>query len=148
MPKGPPMPPTYLYLAILLMVGLRFIPFGHQFLDMPWRLIGLVPLVLGFAVSCWGSNRFHRVGTTVKPFEESSKLVTTGPYAFSRHPMYLGFVMVVIGVGLLLDRAAPFVVAPPFAWILNRFAVIEERQMEATFGEAYEDCRRKVRRWI
>jgi len=76
-------------------------------------------------------------------------LVQDGPYRFSRHPMYLGMAVLLIGVWLLLGTLTPAVVVPAFVCIMElRFIRAEEASMEQTFGADYRDYRKKVRRWI
>ena len=92
---------------------------------------------------------FSRAGTTIKPFEESSALVTHGPYYFSRNPIYIGLVLVLIGVGLVMGTIAPFAVVPIFIWLIQRrFILPEEAMLEKTFGSVYVAYKRQVRRWL
>ena len=92
---------------------------------------------------------FSRAGTTIKPFEESSALVTHGPYYFSRNPIYIGLVFALIGVGLAMGTIAPFAVVPIFIWLIHRrFILPEEAMLERTFGAAYAEYERQVRRWL
>ena len=146
---GAPLPPTYVLLALLAMVALHFTFPWRRPVRLPWRLCGVVPLLLGIAVNLKADRAFNERATTVKPFQESAALVTDGVYAISRHPMYLGFVLVLLGVGLLLGSATPFAVVPVFAVLMDRvFIRAEERMMAATFGAAWEEYRSRVRRWL
>jgi protein-S-isoprenylcysteine O-methyltransferase Ste14 len=116
---------------------------------LPWRLLGLVPLAGGLALAIRAEQFFKRAGTTVKPFERSSRLVTDGPFGFSRHPMYLGMTLALAGVALLLGTATPPVGVVLFAAVISlRFIPAEERAMERTFGEEYRRYRSRVRRWL
>ena len=73
--------------------------------------------------------------TTVKPFEESTALITTGVFRISRHPMYFGMVLILVGIALLMGSLAPYVVIPIFAIVMDRvFIKIEERMFEEIFG--------------
>jgi protein-S-isoprenylcysteine O-methyltransferase Ste14 len=63
--------------------------------------------------------------------------------------MYLGLVLILVGVALLLDAASALLVAPAFGWLLaRRFIGVEERALAQRFGPAYEAYRARVRRWL
>jgi len=133
---------------MVAMVVLSFgLPVGHV-ISCPYNLLGAIPVVIGFIVNVIASNAFDRIGTTVKPFEESSALVTGGVFRLSRHPMYAGMIVLVTGIAVILGALTPFLVLIPFVWIIRRFVIVEERAMEETFGDAYREYRARVRRWI
>jgi protein-S-isoprenylcysteine O-methyltransferase Ste14 len=95
------------------------------------------------------NRRFKRAGTTIRPFEDSSALVTDGLFAFSRNPIYLGAVVGLLGIFVVLGSLSPLAVIPPFVTIIRaRFIAVEERMLEAAFGDAYRDYMKRVRRWI
>jgi protein-S-isoprenylcysteine O-methyltransferase Ste14 len=143
------LPPTYLFCA-LVAVGLTHFVFpGPRILWGWWRLLGLPLAVLGAWLSVHSDALFKRVGTEIKPFRESSKLVTYGPYRFSRHPMYLGFTFLLLGLSVLAGTLVPLVVTVVGFCAFNfRFAVPEERHMEEQFGDDYRAYRSRVRRWL
>jgi protein-S-isoprenylcysteine O-methyltransferase Ste14 len=85
-----PLPPTFFLCAIVLAVAIHFVAPWRQVVDAPWRTLGAVPLVIGGALNVWADRFFKLRGATVTPFEESSALITGGPFRFSRDPMYLG----------------------------------------------------------
>ncbi len=148
MQPKPILPPTYFLVAILLMVGLHFLLPIRQVVVAPYRYLGIALILAGVAVNFWSSNLFDKAKTTVKPFEQSSDLVTEGPFRFSRHPMYVGMVVLLAGLAVLLGSVTPVLVIPPFAWIVKRFADVEEKAMEETFGDAYRQYSKRVRRWV
>ena len=142
------LPPAYLYVAILGMVGLHFVVPGATVIWGWYRLIGAALLVLGVVVNIWANGSYERTGTTVKPFEEPSHLIADGAYGYSRHPMYLGMIAGVVGLAVLLGSATPWVLIPPFGYVMKRFADVEEDAMEAAFGDGYREYARRVRRWV
>ena len=92
---------------------------------------------------------FNKHDTTVKPFEESSTLLTDGVFGITRNPMYLGMTLILLGVAMLFGSAAPFAVVLFLAALLDRtFIAPEEQKLEDTFGERFRQYRRRVRRWI
>jgi protein-S-isoprenylcysteine O-methyltransferase Ste14 len=143
------LPPTYFLGALAVAAALHFFVPIRQIVVFPWRLLGLLPLVAGAALNVVADRAFARNGTTVKPFERSTTLVTTGVYRLSRNPMYLGMVLVVLGEAALFGSVTPFVVVPALVVLLDRvFIAPEESKLEDAFGEGFSRYRRIVRRWI
>ncbi|MBN1477819.1 isoprenylcysteine carboxylmethyltransferase family protein [Candidatus Sumerlaeota bacterium] len=142
------MPPTCFLGALILMVALHFGFPLRTLLPFPHGLWGLAPLAIGILLNGLADHAFKRVGSTVKPFEESTQLITDGVFGLTRHPMYLGMTLILLGVAGLLGSATPFLALIPFVWVINGFMAMEERKMEATFGQAYREHMRRVRRWI
>jgi protein-S-isoprenylcysteine O-methyltransferase Ste14 len=142
-------PPTYTLIALLAMVTLHFVlPVGRILLA-PWVLLGILPMVLGIALNIQADNLFHQLGTPIKPGAESSLLVTRGPFRWSRNPMYLGFVLILLGVAILLGSITPFLVVPVFAILIERnFIRMEEGMLAGKFGPSWQEYRQKTRRWI
>jgi protein-S-isoprenylcysteine O-methyltransferase Ste14 len=143
------LPPTYLLVAILMMFGLDlFLPLG-RLIPVPWNLICLMPLLLGIAINLVADKALRMSGTTVKPFLESTALVTQGVYRLSRHPMYLGFVLILVGVATLLGSLSPWLVLPIFILLMESvFIRVEERMLGEKFGEDWLAYKKKVHRWI
>ncbi len=142
-------PPFYFLLAIALMIGLHRLAPGRRILSIPYRYPGAILLAAGILVVVWAAWIFHRTGTTIRPFEESSALVVSGPYRVTRNPIYLAMVFGLLGVGVILGSLTPFVVIPPFAYLLDRrFIRAEEAQLERTFGSRYAAYKAAVRRWL
>jgi len=115
----------------------------------PWRLLGCVPLLLGIALNLMADKAFKINHTTVKPFEESTVLITTSAFHISRHPMYLGMVFILIGIGIFMGSLMPFLVIPVFVLLLDMvFVRTEERMLADKFGKTWQEYQAKVRRWI
>ncbi len=131
------------------MVALHFLLPLSEWIREFVRFSGIVLIVLGVAMAVWGSRAFDKVGTPVKPFETSTKLVTHGLYRFTRNPMYLGMVLVLLGTGFFLGSLSPLLVIPVFIWLINRvFVIAEEKMLEEVFGDEYLEYKKKVGRWI
>jgi protein-S-isoprenylcysteine O-methyltransferase Ste14 len=115
----------------------------------PSRLLGWFAVGIGLALFTWTLWTFTRHRTTVNPYAGASALCTSGPFRFSRNPIYLGDWFILIGVSLLLHTMWPLVFAP-LIWIMLRFGVIrhEEAHLEAKFGDVYRDYTSRVRRWF
>lgn len=142
-------PPVFFLAALLAMAGLHhFLP-ERRWLTPPTTYVGGLGGLGGIILAVVSSRLFDRRGTTIKPFEESTSLVTDGPLRWSRNPMYLGMVIVLLGCAALLGTLWPVLVIPLFFWLItSRFIVHEERMMEQVFGDEYRAYRRRTRRWI
>jgi len=143
------LPPVYFLAALIAMVCLHYLLPGAQLFGSPIRYLGALPVVAGLGFMLWAAFLFRRAGTTIKPFQESSALIVTGPYRVSRNPIYLAMVIILLGVGILLGSAVPFVAIPLFAVLIARRVIRwEEFALKRTFGQAYRDYGTKVRRWL
>jgi protein-S-isoprenylcysteine O-methyltransferase Ste14 len=142
-------PPVYLFLSIAIMLLLHFLLPKTQVLPFPCNLFGIIPLVLGIVMNLVADRSFKKNKTTVKPLEESTTLITDGVFRFSRHPMYLGFVLILLGIALLMGSLTPYVIVFGFAIFMHIvFINFEEKKLEETFGEAWLRYKKKVRQWI
>jgi protein-S-isoprenylcysteine O-methyltransferase Ste14 len=144
-------PPILMVLAALLMWALdRWMPIA-QWIARPWNRLGVVVAALGVIIAVAEFARFHKVGTTVSPLDPSkaSYLVTDGVFRFSRNPMYLGLLLLLIGWAVWLGSAAPWLVPPLFVIVLTVGQIFpEERALHERFGEQYVLYQRRVARWI
>lgn len=98
-----------------------------------------------------GVLSFRRMETTVNPLtpEATTTMVTSGIYRFSRNPMYLGFLFVLVGWAIHLSNLLGFAFLPLFVWYMNRFQILpEERALASKFYEVFTAYKRSVRRWI
>jgi protein-S-isoprenylcysteine O-methyltransferase Ste14 len=143
------LPPTYLLFAVVIILMVHFVFPVMTIISLPWNLCGIIPVAFGIAINIMADDAFRRAQTTVKPFETSTSLVTSGVYRISRHPMYLGFVLILVGVAIVLGSLTPFVAIPIFAILMDMvFIQVEERMLEQEFGQVWLEYKHKVRRWI
>ena len=108
-------------------------------------------LALGILIAVSGVVAFRRARTTVNPMrpDGASALVASGIYRYTRNPMYLGMLLVLIGCAVYLARPWALLVLPLFVLYMNRFQIEpEERVLERIFGAEFEAYRRRVRRWL
>lgn len=111
--------------------------------------VGVVLFTLGAVIAAWGLITFHRASTTTVPGESSSRLVTWGPYRFSRNPMYVGLTTAYLGEAFLLRHVWP-VALLPFVLAYVNWAVIpvEQARLREAFAAEYTAYQRQVRRWL
>lgn len=142
-------PPVYLLLSIAVMVFLYFLFPGATVLVFPWNFLGIIPLAVGIGINLVADRSFKNYNTPVKPLEKSTTLVTHGVFRVSRNPMYLGFVLILLGIALCMGSLTPFIVVFLFAIFLDIvFIRFEEKKLEETFGQAWLEYTKSVRRWI
>jgi len=117
----------------------------------PYNLIGLLILVLGFALIIWANYTLLQKITLEErePFHTPSALVQKGPFRFSRNPVYLSVIMMTFGIAILFGSLILFILPLILFIIFHRFFVRwEEKKLEETFGEDYLEFKRQVRRWL
>lgn len=107
------------------------------------RRIGWPLVVTGAGVAVWATRE---AGAT--DLERPDRVVTSGPYSFSRHPMYVAWTCAFAGVGLARDSAWLVSLLPPLATLVHRAAQIEEARLTAAFGADYLAYRDRVRRYL
>jgi len=106
--------------------------------------------ILGILLASWGRSTFAAAGTEIMPASVSNKrLVTSGPFRFTRNPMYLGLVAASLGIALF-PGTLPFFLVPVLLFLICNFVFIpfEEAKMQRQFGAQYTDYLGRVRRWI
>lgn len=144
-----PLPPVYFLLAIAFMLALHFVLPVWKWLHWPWNLTEIVPITAGLIIILIADHPFKTHGTTVKPFHLSSRLVTDDMLRYTRNPMYLGMVIILLGIGKCLASITPLIVVPVFICIITvKFIRAEERSLEQQFGQAYTEYKSRVRQWI
>jgi protein-S-isoprenylcysteine O-methyltransferase Ste14 len=113
------------------------------------KVLAVCVAVAGFAIMMWAWWLFQKAETAICPTEYNNALVTSGIYRVSRHPMYLGMVMMMAGAALWFGTLPYYIVNAVFFLVINQvFCPFEEKKLDETFGEEYFNYRRKVRRWV
>jgi len=142
------MPTTYfLTLMALSIFSHFFIPLG-KLLYYPVTHIGYLLLISGITLNLWTDRLFKVNDTTVKPHLEPNALITSGPFRVSRHPMYLGMALVLLGVALIHGTLISFLYPVIFIVLMEiLFIPVEESNLKRLFGEDYLDYMKKVRKW-
>ncbi|MCR6629524.1 MAG: isoprenylcysteine carboxylmethyltransferase family protein [Magnetospirillum sp.] len=108
-----------------------------------------MPAAVGVALILWAAALMRRQGTTLHPHGQATVLVTSGPFAFSRNPIYLGFALVLLGLAAGLGSSAPWAVLTAWVFAMERlFIRREEEALAARFGPAFAAYAERVRRWF
>jgi protein-S-isoprenylcysteine O-methyltransferase Ste14 len=144
-------PPLVAAAAGALMWGVaRWFPTAHVDIFAP-GIVAAALALFGITLAAAGVIEFRRARTTVDPMDPSgaSTLVTGSVYRFTRNPMYLGFVFILLGWGAFLSNAATLLVLAGFIFYLTRFQIVpEERALERAFADDFRAYRAAVRRWL
>jgi protein-S-isoprenylcysteine O-methyltransferase Ste14 len=142
--------PTPLWLIGLIALAL----IADRWLQLPailqHRPTGAVLIVVGLAIALSGVLTFRMQRAEIKPHSEvHSTLVASGPFKFTRNPMYLGLVVIGVGAALLAGTWLMWAV-PVIIFLLDEFVIIpfEERSMERAYGDAFRAYKARVRRWL
>ena len=113
------------------------------------RVAGFVFVGAGIAVAFSALGLFKKKNTTTVPFETPSTLVTSGPYRFTRNPMYVGLTLVYLGVAGTRLEIWPAIVLPLLLAYINFVVIpVEEQSLRGVFGEAYQEYGARVGRWL
>lgn len=115
----------------------------------PIELVGAALVAAGGSLAVWCVLTFALAGRgTPAPFDPPRRLVASGPYRFVRNPMYIGAALALGGAALFYRSWPLLLYMVAFLVILHGFVLLyEEPTLRRTFGEEYEDYRRRVRRW-
>ena len=105
--------------------------------------------VLALVLAIWAIDTMTRAGTNVPTNRPTTAIVESGPYRFTRNPIYLGMFGGLIGLGIAFDNPWLLLLMVLFALVI-RYGVVarEEAYLERMFGDAYRGYRRRVRRWL
>ena len=117
---------------------------------LPIPLLGIALVVIAFIAPVWAFVLFRREGTEIEPTSPTNRaLVTSGPYRFTRNPMYSGLVLLALGIAVWVG-AWPMFIVPVAVFATANWVHIpfEEAKMRRQFGAAYDDYVARVRRWV
>lgn len=142
-------PPVWLAAAMAAMWGFaRLAPWpGWEAPALLWG--GRALIAAAIFVMIWAAAEFRRARTTIVPHEAPSALVTSGPFRFSRNPIYAADAAILFGWALSLGALLPLLVIPVFVRVIEtRFIVKEESRLASAFPQAFSAWRKKTRRWL
>lgn len=135
---------TMMFILNLISQG-PLLPFSSKILALTGCTISLLGTYLLFT----SAMLFRKAETQLTPFKESTTLITSGFFQYSRNPIYLGMVLVLLGVAISLNKLIIFLIPLTFAlWIHFSFILKEEVMMKEVYGDKYLEYSKKVRRWL
>jgi protein-S-isoprenylcysteine O-methyltransferase Ste14 len=141
-------PPIIFLCAILLGIALNW-AWPLHFVSPSVRLLGPIVTACSVVLFLLSYREFRRAGTSVRGSERSTTIVQTGPYGFSRNPIYVAFILLVLGLSLWLNNLWLLVTLIPAVGILAMVVIPrEERFLERNFHDQYSSYKAQVRRWL
>ena len=126
-------------------------PYFPEFSNLVLNAVSIISFVVGIFVFAAAVSSFKKQKTTVNPIsiEKASSLVISGIFKYSRNPMYLGMVLILLAVSFKFNLIGGIVLTMLFAGYITKFQIIpEEIVMDKLFGDEFEKYKNKTRRWI
>lgn len=142
-------PPVLLILHFIAVYFLnRFVPLSFTFPRiLVW--VGYILILIGLGLAFGAASQFMRARTTLDPHGSVSEVVTGGVYGFSRNPIYLGFLCLLIGFPFIVESFWGLILSPLFLLLMNVLVIQQEEiYLEKKFGQAYTNFKSRVRRWL
>jgi len=143
-------PPIALVILLVVAFALNwFRPLPFMPASLPHIELGLVVLLLALLIVRWAAVSFRKARTNILTSQSTTAIVSTGPFAYSRNPIYVAILLALVGFAVAADSLWFFAALVVMALILQ-FGVIarEEIYLERKFGAPYLDYKAKVRRWL
>ena len=120
-----------------------------QLLPAPWNNVGWALIGLGLLLVVWGLLTLRQHRTTAVPGQLPSALVTTGPFSYSRNPIYVADLIMATGWAVNLGSLSAFIAPLLFFAVIHTLVIpYEERNLLAAFGNTYQSYLKAVRRWV
>lgn len=151
-PNVIPWPPVILICSIaigFILRGLLPIGFPQTIVGELLSGLGLMLVAIGLLMDISAMRLMHKHKTAILPTRGADKLLTKGIFAFSRNPIYLANLLLIIGIGLIFGTFWHVILAPFAAFATRKLAIDpEEQHLERRFGNAFRTYKKKVNRWI
>ena len=144
-------PPVVFLTAIGVGIALHWLvyPLRLGWSKTAYTITGLLFWAASVALMGWASRLFRQTGQDPVPWKPSPSMISSGPYRFTRNPMYLGMTLFQIGLGVGVNKLWIAVLAPIALAVVHFIAVVpEEKYLESKFREEYQAYLARVRRYI
>ena len=143
-------PPLAWGLAVIAGLALSWLaPLPLLPADLPAGWLGAMVFVLALALFAWAIVTIARAGSNVPTNLPTTTIVESGPYRFTRNPIYLAMFLGLIGLAIAFDNLWLLLMLVPFALVIHYGVVTrEEAYLERKFGDVYRGYRSRVRRWL
>jgi len=143
------LPPVVTLLCALAIVGTGQLEDAARWQTGSWDIVGASLIVLGFLLPIWGAQAFKRHETNILPYKDPDNMVSDGPFKFTRNPMYLGMLLVLVGIATVIGTNMGLIFPLVFFAVANWWYIpFEEGRMAEAFGDKFTEYKSNVRRWI
>ena len=148
-PNVLPWPPLLFVIALIVAIALAVVAPLPLHLPLWLRVVGALAAVAGVALWFCGAVAMRRAGANMNPAGAANRLIDSGPFAISRHPIYVGGAIAFFGVGVALSQAWLCVAALIAAAAVDRYAMArEEAHLAARFGADWTRYAARAPRWL
>ena len=142
-------PPAYLFISILIIGIIYFLLPSYELIKYPFNLLGIIFLFLSGMLCGKSCKTLKKHNTAIHFNDKTTNVVQDGLYKYSRNPLYLGTILLLVGLSILSKNILSFVAPVLFYLIVNYiFIPDEEKKMEDVFGNKYLNYKSKVRKWL
>jgi protein-S-isoprenylcysteine O-methyltransferase Ste14 len=144
------LPPVVLALCLIALIAINYFDVaGDNLLSGRVKSAGYFLMIIGIALPIWGARLFRQHKTNILPYNDPDNIVTKGPFSFSRNPMYLGMLLVLLGAAIRFGTGSGFIFPVIYFGVANWYFIpFEEGRMAIAFGDEFTAYKAKVRRWL
>ena len=116
---------------------------------MPYKLVASICIILGFVGLILAWLQFKKSDAALCPTAETSQIIKNGMYRYSRNPMYLGMLLILLGVSFIMGTLTSMLAPAAFFLIIDKiFIPFEEEKLLSSFGDSYNEYMMTTRRWL
>ncbi|MCB0279986.1 MAG: isoprenylcysteine carboxylmethyltransferase family protein [Calditrichaeota bacterium] len=142
-------PRLYKSMIVLMLLIMWLVRMPDLEINFVFRLIGIVLFIAGAVISISAKKLFQELDTPILPTAEPKLIIESGPYKFSRNPMYLGIVIGLLGIALISANLLNLLFPVIYLFVMNSYFIpLEERIMLAKFPDQFADYLSKRRKWV
>ena len=147
--KNKLIPDFYFIILLFLTITTHLLIPIIRIIFFPYNLIGIILIFFGITLTIWANSQLILKQTSTRPYKIPSYFINSGPFKLSRNPIYLGMVLILLGIDVFLGTLVTFIFPMVFVIIMSKlFISLEEKNLENKFGNKYLFYKKHVRRWI
>lgn len=140
---------VYFLLASVAILLQRLFPLPAILTGQGSRIAVAVVMLINLIIGLAAARGMLAARTSLNPHRPTTALVLSGPFRFTRNPLYLGLTVFYAGLMLVFELTWGLLLLPVVVWLVTIWVIVpEEKYLEQKFGAAYLDYKSKVRRWI
>lgn len=141
-------PPIIFLLSLVVALLISFYLPLYRVNNAVYQTLGWLFVLMGIVLDFWAMWEFRKARTPLIPNQKPVTLVKSGPYAHSRNAIYLGYVLILVGFGIVAQNLSALI-GPIVLFLALNFITIpgEEKVLSDEFGAEYLSYKEKVGRW-